>query len=123
MATDKSKQGRANRRKGHDYERLIARTITESLGHLGITARRGYQQRDGRDAPDVIGVPGFWIECKRQRHPNIIAAMAQAQAAASAGSVPVAITRADGRGEYDLVTMRLGEWLDLLAEYLERCRQ
>ena len=47
-----------SRRKGHDWERLVARECRLEWPE----ARRG-MQGDGARVPDVDGTP-FWIECK-----------------------------------------------------------
>ena len=102
-----------SRRKGTRFEREIARLLSESLGE---DCRRGCQARDGSDSPDVL-LDGWWIECKRGRRPNIMAAMEQATCASTrvigrARAVPVAICRAD-LGE-TTCTMYLEDWIDLL---------
>lgn len=48
------------RSKGHNFERLVA---ARCRAHWP-DARRGLQGRDGGDAPDVDGVPHWWIETK-----------------------------------------------------------
>lgn len=98
-----------SRRKGHNFERLIAAELRDNFPQ----ARRGLQSRDGGAAPDVAGVPGIWIECKRSRRPNIPAAIRQAQAASAPRCVLIAaVTKADG--EEPLVTMPWRDWKELL---------
>ena len=84
--------GRASRRKGHDYERDVA-ALWKQAGWPD--ARRGYQARDGADAPDVAGCAPYWIECKRGKATSPRAALRQATAAApaSAASAPSATLR------------------------------
>ena len=109
--------GRSSRRKGHDFERAVASRLREMFGD---DVRRGWQSRDGADAPDVDGTP-FWIECKRGQRTSIYAALRQAEDAAwSAGDkrAPVAICKDDGKAA--TFTMRLDDALDLIQEWLER---
>ena len=114
-ATTGPSAGRRSRNKGKRGEREAAGLIAEALG---VVAQRGYHQaRGGQEAPDVVveGAP-LWVEVKRQKRPNIPAAIAQA--VAERGSRPVwavALTKAD-RGEW-LVTMTIEDWLDLLREW------
>jgi hypothetical protein len=79
--------------------------VLEAL--LGVECRRGAaQSRRGTDAADLEGLP-WWIECKRQKQPNIRAALRQAVADTD-GRVPVAMTRAD-RDRW-VVSMRVEDW-------------
>lgn len=117
-----SQRGRSSRVCGQTHERKIA----NALKHLFPGARRGYQVRGGTSkAPDVDGTP-FYIECKHRKQPNILAALTQADLArykvTEEGTKqvdfrpPVAITnkKFDKRGHGDVVTMRFGDWLDLV---------
>jgi hypothetical protein len=90
------------RRKGRRFEQEIAR-------ELGV--KRGFQFRGGAEAPDV-DLPGWWLECKRQRRPNILAAYLEAIEASRPDRWPAAVTKAD-RGPV-LVTMSLGVFKLLL---------
>ena len=67
--------GRASRRKGHDWERAVAKRLRAIFG---TAVRRGWQSRDGAEQPDVDGSP-WWVECKRSKRPNIEAALVQAE--------------------------------------------
>lgn len=106
------------RAKGHSYEREIANVFKAAFPD--IDAHRGYQYRDGADAPDVI-VPGLWVECKRGRCTYPKKALAQAiEASFEHGTeyqIPVAICR-DDRSE-STVTMRLDDFIDLLKKAWE----
>lgn len=111
--------GRASRRKGHDFEREIAARLRAVFGE---DVKRGWQARDGADAPDVDGTP-FWIECKRGKRTSIYAALRQAEDAAWSACdkrAPVAICKDDGR--VATLTMRLDDALDLIQEWVERGR-
>ena len=106
-----SKRNKTNIRKGKSFEREIAIKFREKYPD----AKRGYQFRDGADAPDVI-VGDWWIECKRStRNTNPKAAIAQAVeaiAAAKSDKKPIAVTK-DDRSEI-LVTLFLSDFLELL---------
>jgi hypothetical protein len=86
---------------------------------FGSAVRRGLQYRDGADCPDVVGVPGWWIECKKGRRPNPLRALHQAIAAArDSGLRPVAICREDGREP--TATLRLADFVELFRPRAER---
>ncbi len=68
--------GKLSRNKGKVFEREIARDLR---GIYGNQVKRGWQAREGTDAPDVENVP-FWVECKHHRKVNVRAAVAQARA-------------------------------------------
>ena len=63
-----------SRAKGKTYEREIARYLREQ----GYNARRGQQYKGGADSPDVVGLTGWHIECKRTERFNLYAALKQA---------------------------------------------
>lgn len=106
--------GRAERRKGHDFERAVA----AMLRPVFPGAARGYQTRGGTgEAPDVDGTP-FYIECKKQRsQPSIANAMTQA-ADGSDGRVPLAITCKDR--QEPIVSMYLKDFLALCEKFYGR---
>jgi len=104
--------GRSSRRKGHDYERAVARDLREVFGG---DVRRGLQFRDGADAPDVVA-PCFWVECKRGKRTNPNAALRQAtEASDGKGLWPVAVCKNDN--EPATVTMSFEDFLDLVREW------
>ena len=121
MTDEASKRGRANRRRGHSWEREIAIIFRE----LWPEAKRGYQARGGtKEAPDVDGTP-FFIECKRGKKTNIKAALAQADAAChqvtETGTVkvdtrpPIAICKDDRQKA--TVTMYLEDFMELMRRF------
>jgi len=69
--------GKRERDKGKVGERELAAKLRE-LGHS--QSRRGVQYQGGADSPDVVGIPGVHIECKRTETLSVYAAMAQAVA-------------------------------------------
>jgi hypothetical protein len=114
IRTVMSKRNKANVRKGKTFERQIAIKFRE----LYPDSRRGYQFRDGSDAPDVV-VGEWWIECKRSKvQTNPKAALAQAiKASEGSGKKPIAVTK-DDRSDI-LVTLRLDDFLPLLEEMID----
>jgi len=101
------------RRKGHDYERFIARWYREH----GREAKRGFQSRGGTEQSDVM-VEGFSVECKCTKvQPNIPKAMQQAIDCARDGETPLVHFKVTGKGDY--VVLRLSDW----AEFLESGRR
>lgn len=108
--------GAMSRRKGKAGELEVAQLIRATIPD--VDAQRSFHQnRSGEEAPDVIaGDLPLWLEVKRQKRPNIMAAIEQA--VRERGDRPVwaaAFTRAN-RGEW-LVTMTAEDWLDLIAEW------
>lgn len=75
---DRSKVGRMSRRKGKRFEQIVAAQLREIFGDQ---VKRGWQAREGHDASDVEGVPGWWVECKNHQRVNIREAYEQAEAA------------------------------------------
>lgn len=60
-------------------------------------ARRGQQFRGGGDSPDVIGVPGCHIECKRVESGNLYTWLDQAERDKAPGLIPVVAHRRNRR--------------------------
>lgn len=86
--------------------------LAAKLRTHGFDARRGRQYRGGGDSPDVVGLPGVHIECKRVQSLNIEKAMAQSRRdAEGTGEVPVVMHRRDREGWK--VTMDLDEFMNL----------
>ena len=104
--------GAMSRRKGCQFERELARYLTES----GLTSKRGIgQARSASEVPDVE-LDGYWIEAKRHKRTNPKAALAQAvEAMGNDGVRPVAICRDNGTSMQDAtVTMLLDDWIELV---------
>jgi hypothetical protein len=105
--------GASSRRKGHNWEREIANRFREAMP--GERIKRGWQARDGADAPDVV-VPFFHVECKVGACPNAEAALVQAEAACTDPTLwPVAIVKRDRREPY--VALRLDDFLELVSAW------
>lgn len=92
------------RRKGRRVEREMA----DLMRRVFPDAKRGFQSRSGRDAPDVEHTP-YWVECKGGACPNPRAALRQAQEATDGR--PVLVIIKDDRCE-PFVVMTLKDWLD-----------
>lgn len=110
----------SQRRKGHDFERLIARKLRE----LGLDVSRG-QQSWMRETPEPqadleVGPPleSFWFELKTGARPSVFAAMKQARRDAPAGRTPCAVIHRDR--QETLVVLDLEDALELVREELDR---
>jgi hypothetical protein len=106
--------GALSRRKGRRFEQELVLRFREVMS--GAEVRRGLQPRGGDEVADV-DCPAFWIEAKRGRQPNVRAALRQAEAAAPAGRIPVAVIR-DDRAEA-FVSLALDDFLELVREWWE----
>ncbi|MDR3136755.1 MAG: hypothetical protein LBU07_05015 [Coriobacteriales bacterium] len=80
-----------SRRKGAGGERELASILRAA----GFSARRGQQYSGASGDADVIGLPGIHIECKRTERLCLWDALAQSQADARTGEMPVVIHRAN----------------------------
>lgn len=97
-----------SRRKGAEGERELANLLKT----YGFDTRRGQQYHGGGDSPDVIGLPGIHIECKRVEKLNIENAMAQSRRdAEGTDEVPVVMHRRNR--EKWKVTMDLDEFMNM----------
>lgn len=105
--------GAMSRRKGKRGEL----EVVGILRPIFPEAKRGFQSRDGgAEAADVENTGPLHVECKRQKRPNIVAALEQAtEDAEGSGKFPAAFTRRD-RGEW-LVTMRADDFVELLSTW------
>ena len=103
--------GRPSRDKGKRGEREVA-AILRAAGFDGV--RRGWQSRAGSDDPDVIGLPGFWIEVGFGRTIRPRAKLAQAvEASAGSGLIPVSVTRGALRDDDWVVTLTLDDLIGI----------
>lgn len=102
--------GKASRDKGQRGERELAAALT---GH-GYDCRRTCQT-DGRIEPDLIGLPGIHIECKRVEKLNIHDALAQAIHDAQSGKLPAVFSRRNHSPW--LVTIRLDDFVRVYREW------
>ena len=97
-----------SRNKGARGERELANILRSR----GYEARRGQQYSGINGDADVVGLPGFHIECKRVEKLSINKAMEQSIRDASYGEIPTVMHRANG--EQWKVTMLLDDFLDII---------
>ena len=83
-----------SRAKGKAGELELAVTL-RSYGYE--EARRGQQYQGGTESPDVIGVPGVHLECKRVEAGNLYDWYDQAVHDAGSRMVPVVAHRRNGK--------------------------
>lgn len=101
-----------SRDKGKRGELELAHILRE----YGFDARRGQQYAGANGDPDVTGIPGVHIECKRVERLNLENAYDQSKRdAARRGDIPTVMHRKN-RGEW-LVTLGLGDFLVLYREW------
>lgn len=100
--------GRSSQRKGAEGERELSAILQKE----GYPVEWGGSQTYGK-VPDVSGLPGIHIECKRVERLNVPEAMSQAitDAARFNDGLPALFHRRN-RSPW-LVTMRLTDWLKL----------
>lgn len=105
--------GKASRTKGHGWERLVARDLTEATG--ARHARVLIETRDGNSG-DVEGdESSFLYQAKCGKRPDIYGAVREAvEAADRAGKMGVAVIHRTGRGGEKLVLLRWTDWLKLV---------
>lgn len=100
-----------SRRKGAEGERELAKILRE----YGYNTRRGQQYSGANGDPDVVGLPGIHIECKRVERLNVYDAISQAVRDCAGKSLPAVFHRKNKCNW--LVTMRFEDWINLYREY------
>lgn len=110
----RSALGKLSRNKGKVFERFVAAAFREVYGD---TVKRGWQAREGHDAPDVENTP-FWVECKHHKKVNIHAAVAQAreESERAKSGLPILVAT-QNNGERPLVVVEMETFFTLLAAY------
>jgi len=104
--------------KGRNGERELA----SELHTYGYDAHRSQQFKGGPDSPDVVGLPGIHIECKRVEKLNIHDAYAQAVRDAAGQKIPAVFHRRN-RGKW-MVTMSLADFMEIYGAWLkDECSQ
>ena len=103
--------GRSSQRKGADGERELVGILQQ----YGYPVERGGSETYGT-VPDLTGLPGIHIECKRVERLNVPEAMKQSirDAERFRDGVPTVFHRRNR--EPWLVTMRLEDWIILLKK-------
>lgn len=102
--------GKASREKGKRGERELANVLKS----YGYNAKRGVQYHGGEDSPDVVGLPGVHIECKRTERLDLYGAMAQAKA--DSGENKPAVMHRKNNCEW-VVIQPLKDWIELYREW------
>lgn len=90
------------------------------MPEIAPAIRRGLQNRQGADDPDICGLPGFWLEHKCGKQPNIRAALKQAATAAKGRAMPCAVIQ-DDRARDRLVCLHLTDFLRVLRSAYGYC--
>lgn len=98
-----------SRKKGKCGELELAKLLREN----GYDARRGQQFSGANGDADVVGLPGYHIECKRVERLNLDQAMEQSVRDAREREIPVVIHRRN-RGTW-LVTMKIEDFLRVIG--------
>lgn len=100
--------GKKQQRKGADGERELAAI----LAGFGYEVQRGGSMTYG-SVPDIVGLPGVHIECKRQERLDLMGAIRQAETDAERfrDGMPTVFHRRN-RSKW-LVTMPLYAWMQL----------
>ena len=100
--------GSRSQRKGADGERELAALLSAA----GYECQRGGSLSFG-EIPDVLGLPGIHVECKRVERLNVGEAMEQAirDSDRMLDGMPALFHRRNRKPW--LVTMRLEDWLKL----------
>lgn len=100
--------GKSSQRKGADGERELAAALRE----YGYAIERGGSLSFG-DVPDLTGLPGIHVECKRVERLNVPEAMSQAirDSKRLQDGAPAVFLRRN-RSPW-LVTMTLEDWMKL----------
>ena len=99
-----------SREKGKRGERELAKVLRE----YGFDARRGEQYCGANGDADVVGVPGFHIECKRTEQLRMYDALEQASNDAREGETPVVMHRKNG--EKWVAVMELPYFIELVRD-------
>lgn len=102
--------GKSSRDKGKRGERELAAV----LRGYGFDSKRGVQYHGGADSPDVTGLTGVHIECKRTETLRLYDALEQSARDAGNGEMPVVMHRRNG-GEW-IVIQPLSDWIRLYQE-------
>ncbi len=78
-----------SKQKGKVGERELAKALTRLFG---VESRRGVQYQGTPNSPDVVGLPGIHVECKRAETIRLYEAVAQAVADAGE-NIPIVCHR------------------------------
>ena len=107
--------GKAQRKKGHDWERFVANKLQE----FDPMARRNLEEyrEIGGSGRDILTKLPFCIQCKSgKQFSKTREGLKEALKSAKKGEYSVCITKVDYDDKY--VTMRFDEWWELVREWL-----
>ncbi len=96
--------------------------LSAVLREQGFEARRGQQFKGSPESPDVIGLPGHHIECKRVEALSLYDALAQAQADAGPNDIPLVCHRRNGKPHHPLpwvAILHLDDYLLMVRELIK----
>lgn len=91
------------------------RELAQVLNAWGYQARRGQQYSGANGDPDVVGLPGIHIECKRVEKLNLMEAFSQSKRDAKKDEIPTVFHRKNN-SEW-LVTIRLDDFMKIYREW------
>lgn len=91
------------------------RELASVLQGYGYDTHRGQQFAGGVDSPDVKGLPGIHIECKRVENINIHKAYEQAVRDAAGQKIPAVFHRRNR--EKWMVTMSLDDFMEIYGAW------
>lgn len=100
-----------SKQKGSAGEREASKVLNALLG---TKCRRGQQYSGSPDSPDIVGLPGVHIECKRVQKLNLEKALAQANEDKGEGDIPMIMHRKNGQPW--LITIQAED----LLQFIER---
>lgn len=97
-----------SRNKGASGER----ELSNILKSYGFDTRRGQQYCGSNGDADVVGLPGYHIECKRVESLNLSKAMQQSINDSKEGEIPIVVHRKN-REKWN-VTISLDDFIKLI---------
>ena len=89
------------------------RELAALLREYGFEARRGQQYSGGGDSPDVIGLPGFHVECKRVEAGSLYTWLAQAKRDSAGTNLVPLVCHRRNHNEW-VAILRLEDFLKMI---------
>ena len=112
MDAGQEDMGKFSVEKGKRFERELVQVFADAVP--GARVSRGFQYRNGAEAPDV-DIPGFWLEAKVGGRVDFRKALRQATAAARAGRWPLVVAKEDY--QTPVVVMALPDFLPFYRQW------
>ena len=91
--------------------------LSHKLQKYGFNTKRGIQYQGSPESPDVVGLPGIHIECKRVEKLNIDNAMEQSKKDSGKTEIPCVFHRKNKKDW--LVTMCLNDFIKLYKGWMK----